>query len=101
MAAKKVRSEKAVLSRQEIASRRKNIKEQKLQTSGAGRRALVGVFVLAASVLTLCALWTFAPEDRVGPGFKNSVGPVGHLLGEALFGGLGLTAYVLPIAGLY
>ncbi len=99
MAAK--RRDKSVLSRQDIAHRKKALSEQRLKTGGAGRRALFGVFLLALSVLALLAVATFDAHDRVGPGFRNAVGPVGHALAETLRGLLGVCAYLLPTAGLY
>jgi S-DNA-T family DNA segregation ATPase FtsK/SpoIIIE len=101
MAARKSRAEKTVLSRQDIAQRRKAIQEQRMKTSGAGRQALRGTFVLALSVLGLLAMATFDVRDRVGPGFANQVGPVGHMLAEALRGTLGVCGYVLPLSGIY
>ncbi|MCI0670379.1 MAG: DNA translocase FtsK 4TM domain-containing protein [Myxococcaceae bacterium] len=101
MAAKKSRAEKAVLSRQDITQRRKAIQEQRMKTGGAGGRALTGTFLLAGSVLTLLSVATFDVQDRIGPGFRNSVGPVGHLIAEAFRGLLGVCAYVPPVAGLY
>jgi S-DNA-T family DNA segregation ATPase FtsK/SpoIIIE len=101
MAAKRPKGDKSVLSRQEIATRKRAIKEQKMQVGGTGRRALIGVGVLAASVLSLFALATFSPRDRVGPGFHNAIGPVGHALAESLRGLLGVCAFVLPLAGIY
>ncbi len=101
MAPKRARADKSVLSRQDIVNRRKALSERKLQTSGAGRRALGGVFMLAASALALVALTTFDPHDRVGPGFRNAVGPVGHGMAEALHGLLGICSFVLPLSGLY
>ncbi|HEY1089020.1 MAG TPA: DNA translocase FtsK 4TM domain-containing protein, partial [Archangium sp.] len=44
---------------------------------------------------------TFDAHDRVGPGFKNAVGPVGHAIAEALRGLLGICAFVLPMVGMY
>ncbi|MHB8878474.1 MAG: DNA translocase FtsK 4TM domain-containing protein, partial [Myxococcaceae bacterium] len=101
MAAKRPRGDKSVLSRQAIATRKRAIKDQKLQTDGTGRRALLGVAVLAVSVLSLISVGTFDAADRVGPGFHNAIGPVGHALAESLRGLLGVCAYVLPLAGLY
>ena len=101
MTAKKARADKGVLSRQEIATRRKALQDKKMQTGGAGKRALVGVFLLAGSLLTLLAVATYDPRDRVGPGFQNSVGPVGHLLASGLRGLIGLCAYLVPLCGLY
>jgi DNA segregation ATPase FtsK/SpoIIIE, S-DNA-T family len=101
MAATKKRNEKTVLSRQEISSRKRQISEKKLQTDGVARRAILGVFVLAFSLLGLLALGSFDPKDRMGPGFENLIGPAGHLVAEALRGTFGICAYVLPLAGLY
>ena len=101
MAAKKARAEKTVLSRQEIASRRRALTEKKLTTGGAGRRAIAGVFLLAGGLLTLLSLFTFDVRDRVGPGFHNAAGPVGHALSDGLLGLLGYCAYVVPLALVY
>lgn len=97
----KRKGEKSVLSRQEIATRRKALTQKKMQHSGTGRRAIAGVFILAASVMSFLAVATFDAKDRVGPGFKNAVGPVGHAIAEALRGLLGVCAFVLPLVGLY
>ncbi|MFL5322023.1 MAG: DNA translocase FtsK 4TM domain-containing protein [Myxococcaceae bacterium] len=101
MAARKARQDKSVLSRQDIVSRRKALTEKKLQSSGVGRRAIFGTFLVAFSVLLLLSLATFDVHDRVGPGFRNAIGPVGHLLAETFRGMLGLCAYVLPAVGIY
>ncbi|WP_224241725.1 FtsK/SpoIIIE family DNA translocase [Hyalangium gracile] len=101
MTARKARAEKTVLSRQDIATRRKALAEKKLQTGGTGRRALVGVFILAASLISLLSVATFDARDRVGPGFRNSVGPMGHLIAESLRGLIGVCAYLIPTCGLY
>ena len=103
MAAKRPssRNEKSVLSRQDIVERRRALSQKKLQTGGAGRRALAGVLVITASLLTLLGLGTYNVKDRIGPGFKNAVGPAGHALAELLKGALGVCAYTVPIAGLY
>ena len=108
MAPRKSRAEKTVLSRQDIAQKRKALQAkrrkggtQAVRTGGAGRRALFGTFVLTSSVLSLLAVATFDPQDRVGPGFENAIGPVGHALAEALRGFIGVCAYVLPLAGIY
>ncbi|NOK36546.1 DNA translocase FtsK [Corallococcus exercitus] len=98
------RGEKAVLSRQEIATRRKALNNKKMKAPGAAspaKRALVGVFILAASLLALLAVATFDAHDRVGPGFHNAVGPMGHLIAEALRGALGVCAYLVPAGGIY
>jgi S-DNA-T family DNA segregation ATPase FtsK/SpoIIIE len=101
MSAPKRSREKSVLSRQEIASKRKALNQRKLQHSDTGRRAIVGVAVLAASVLAFLSVATFDAHDRVGPGFHNAIGPVGHAIAELLRGLLGVTALVLPVVGMY
>ncbi len=97
----KRKGEKSVLSKQEIATRRKALTQKKMQHSNTGRRAIGGVFVLAVSVLSLLSVASFDARDRVGPGFKNAVGPVGHAIAEGLRGLLGICAFVLPMVGLY
>ena len=97
----KRKGEKSVLSKQDIASRRKAISQKKMQHQGSGRRAILGVALLAISVMSFLAVATFDAHDRVGPGFKNAVGPVGHAIAEALRGLLGICAYVLPMVGIY
>src|SRR5215211_4059600 len=69
----KRRTEKAVLSRQEIANRKRELSDKKLETSDAGHRAIAGVFVLAFSLIGLLSVATFAPADRTGPGFRNAI----------------------------
>jgi S-DNA-T family DNA segregation ATPase FtsK/SpoIIIE len=105
MAERKARAEKTVLSRQDIATRRKALAEKKAQKMGGGggpgQRALVGLFLLAVSVLSLVSVATFSAKDRKGPGFQNAVGPMGHLIAEGLRGMLGVWAYLLPLCGLY
>jgi S-DNA-T family DNA segregation ATPase FtsK/SpoIIIE len=101
MAARKSRAEKTVLSRQDIAARRKALSEKKMQTGGTGRKALLGVFILAASLISLLSVASFDAHDRVGPGFRNMVGPMGHLIAESLRGLLGVCAYLVPSCGLY
>lgn len=93
--------DKALLSKQDIVARRKALKEKKMGASPTGRRAIVGVFVLAASVLSFLSIATFDRVDRVGPGFRNAIGPVGHAIGEAFRGLLGIVALVVPIVGFY
>lgn len=97
----KRKGEKSLLSKQEIATRRKALNQKKMQHGNSGRRAIAGVFVLAISVLSLLSVASFDARDRVGPGFKNAVGPVGHAIAEALRGLLGICAFVLPVVGLY
>jgi S-DNA-T family DNA segregation ATPase FtsK/SpoIIIE len=101
MAAKKSRPEKTVLSRQEIASRKRAIQEKRLSTGSGARRAIAGVFVLAVGLLSTLSLASFDVRDRVGPGFHNAVGPVGHGLAESMFGLLGYCAFVVPLALLW
>jgi S-DNA-T family DNA segregation ATPase FtsK/SpoIIIE len=101
MTARTKRADKAVLSRQEIAQRRRRLSDKKLEASGAGHRAIAGVFVLAFSIIGLLSVATFHPADRTGPGFKNAIGPAGHLIGEALRGSFGVWAFALPAAGAY
>lgn len=97
MAARKVRPEKAVLSRQDIASRRRALEAKKGESSGAGWRPFLGLALLAFSVLSLVALAT----DGVGPRPTNAAGPVGHALVALLSGWLGVCAVAIPLAGFY
>jgi DNA segregation ATPase FtsK/SpoIIIE, S-DNA-T family len=93
--------DKALLSKQDISARRRALKEKKMGSSNTGRRAIAGVFVLAASVLSFLSIATFDQFDRVGPGFRNAIGPVGHAIGEAFRGLLGIVALTVPIVGFY
>ena len=98
----KRKGERSLLSKQEIATRRKALTQKKIQRQGGtGRRAIAGVFVLAFSVLSFLSVATFDARDRIGPGFKNAVGPVGHAIAEGLRGLLGVCAFVLPMVGMY
>ncbi|ATB45877.1 FtsK/SpoIIIE family DNA translocase [Corallococcus macrosporus] len=104
MTAKKGRAEKAVLSRQEIATRRRALADKRMKAGKGGdvaTRAITGVFLLAASLIALLAVATFDAKDRVGPGFNNAVGPMGHLIAESLRGLLGVCAYLIPVGGIY
>ena len=107
MSERTARAEKTVLSRQEIATRRKALAEKKAKKAGGGteagpgRKALVGLFLLALSVLSLVSVATYNVKDRKGPGYQNAVGPMGHLIAENLRGLLGVWAYLLPLCGLY
>jgi DNA segregation ATPase FtsK/SpoIIIE, S-DNA-T family len=99
-------AEKTSLSRQEIATRRKALAEKKAKRGvgaeeGPGRKALVGLVLLVASVLSLVSVATYSIKDRKGPGFQNAVGPMGHLIAESLRGLLGVWAYLLPLCGFY
>ena len=58
MAARRPRPEKKILSKQEVASRKKALAVRRTEGTGVGRRALLGVFVLALSSLALVALLT-------------------------------------------
>jgi S-DNA-T family DNA segregation ATPase FtsK/SpoIIIE len=100
MAAKR-KGEKTVLSRQDIQTRRKVLSQQRMAVAGVGLRAIGAVSMVAAAVLTFLAVATFDTHDRLGPGFRNAVGPVGHALAETLRGFLGINAFVLPIGGAY
>ncbi len=91
----------SVLHRQDIAARRRALNQKKMKHAGTGRRAIAGVFILAVSILLLLSVATFDAKDRMGPGFRNAIGPVGHALGELLRGVFGMTAFVVPMVGLY
>ena len=96
-AARKQRAEKAVLSRQDIASRRRALEAKKDDAGGGGWRPFAGLAVLALSLLALVALFT----DSAGPRPSNAAGPVGHALAALLSGWLGVCAAAIPLAGLY
>ena len=97
----KRKGEKSLLSKQDIATRRKVLTQKKMKHSGTGRRAILGVVLLAFSVMSFLSVATFNAHDRLGPGFKNAVGPVGHAIAEGLRGLLGICAFVLPMVGAY
>ena len=97
MAARKVRAEKAVLSRQDIASRRRALEAKKGETARGSWRPFAGLALIALSVLSLVALFTDGPAPRA----SNAAGPVGHALAALLAGWLGVCAVALPLAGLY
>jgi DNA segregation ATPase FtsK/SpoIIIE, S-DNA-T family len=97
MAARKVRAEKAVLSRQDIASRRRALEAKKGEATVGGWRPFGGLALLALSVLALVALST----ESVGPKVANAAGPVGHALAALLSGWLGVCAAAIPVAGFY
>jgi S-DNA-T family DNA segregation ATPase FtsK/SpoIIIE len=98
----KRKGERSVLSKQEIASKRKALTMQRMGAGGGiGARAIVAVIGVAASVMSFLAVATFDAHDRVGPGFRNAVGPVGHALAETLRGFFGLCAFVLPVGLAY
>jgi len=100
MSAKRAK-ERSLLSRQEIAVRRKQLNNKKMASPTAPRRAIGGVLILAFSVLAFFSVSTFDAHDRVGPGFRNAIGPVGHAVAEALRGLFGICAFVLPVVGFY
>jgi DNA segregation ATPase FtsK/SpoIIIE, S-DNA-T family len=100
MAAKRARPEKKVLTRQEITSRKKALSTRRTEGGGAGRRALLGVALLALSSLALVALLT-DPGPMALRGAHNGAGPVGHALAALLGGALGVCAAAIPLAGVY
>jgi len=101
MAPKKTRSQKAVLSRQEIAVRKRVISDQKLQSDGNARRVIVGIFTLAFSLLILLALATFESRDGIRGRYHNAIGPAGHFMASQVHQFLGICAYLLPLCGIY
>jgi S-DNA-T family DNA segregation ATPase FtsK/SpoIIIE len=100
MAARRARPEKKILSKQEVSSRKKALAVRRVEGTGVGHRALVGVAILALSSLALVALLTepgpFAPRTA-----HNGAGPVGHALAALLGGLLGIAAPAIPLAGVY
>ncbi len=96
-AARKARAEKAVLSRQDIASRRRALETKKGQAEGQGWRPFAALGLLALSVLALVALFTEGTLAHPA----NAAGPVGHTLAALLSGWLGVCAASVPLAGLY
>jgi S-DNA-T family DNA segregation ATPase FtsK/SpoIIIE len=101
MAPKRTRAQKAVLSRQEIAVRKRVISDQKLQTHGNARRVIVGIFTLAFSLLILLALATFESRDGNRGRYHNAIGPAGHFMASQVHQLLGICAYLLPLCGIY
>src|SRR5713226_7202631 len=101
MAPKKTRSQKALLSRQEIAVRKRVISDQKLQSDGNARRVIVGIFTLAFSLLILLALATFESRDGIRGRYHNAIGPAGHFMASQVHQFLGICAYLLPLCGIY
>src|SRR5215467_12295596 len=101
MAPKRTRAQKAVLSRQEIAVRKRVLSDQKLQTHSAARRVIVGIFTLALSLLTLLALTTFEPRDGTHGRYRNAIGLAGHFAASQAHQLLGICAYLLPLCGIY
>jgi S-DNA-T family DNA segregation ATPase FtsK/SpoIIIE len=101
MAPKRTRAQKAVLSRQEIAVRKRVLSDQKLKTHSAARRVIIGILALALSLLTLLALTTFDPRDGTRGRYRNAIGPAGHFAAAQVHQFLGVCAYLLPLCGLY
>jgi len=100
MAARRPRPEKKILSKQEVASRKKALAVRRVEGTGVGPRALVGVAILALSSLALVALLT-DPGPVAPRTAHNGAGPVGHALAALLGGLLGITAPAIPLAGVY
>jgi len=100
MAARRPRPEKKILSKQEVASRKKALAVKRVEGTGVGRRALLGVFVLALSSLAMVALLT-EPGPLAPRTAHNGAGPVGHALAALLGGLLGIAAPSIPLAGVY
>ncbi|MGZ6029021.1 MAG: DNA translocase FtsK 4TM domain-containing protein, partial [Myxococcaceae bacterium] len=100
MAARRPRSEKKILSKQEVSSRKKALAVRRVEGTGVGHRALVGVALLALSSLALVALLT-DPGPAAPRTAHNGAGPVGHALAALLGGLLGLAAPAIPLAGVY
>jgi S-DNA-T family DNA segregation ATPase FtsK/SpoIIIE len=96
MAAKR-KGERSVLSKQDIVSKRKALSMQRMGVGSIGARAIGAVLGVAVSVMSFIAVATFDARDRVGPGFHNAVGPVGHAIAEMLRGFFGLCAFLLPV----
>jgi S-DNA-T family DNA segregation ATPase FtsK/SpoIIIE len=101
MTPKRTRAQKAVLSRQEIAVRKRVLADQKLESRSTGRRIIAGVFVLALSLLALLALASYEPQDGMHGRYRNAIGPVGHYVATAIQQLLGVCAYLLPLSGIY
>ena len=100
MAARRPRPEKKILSKQEVASRKKALAVRRVEGTGVGHRALVGVAILALSSLALVALLT-EPGPMAPRTAHNGAGPVGHALAALLGGLLGIAAPAIPLAGVY
>jgi S-DNA-T family DNA segregation ATPase FtsK/SpoIIIE len=100
MAARRPRSEKKILSKQEVSSRKKALAVRRVEGTGVGHRALVGVAILALSSLALVALLT-DPGPLAPRTAHNGAGPVGHALAALLGGLLGIAAPAIPLAGVY
>src|SRR5215813_3258436 len=100
MAARRPRPEKKILSKQEVASRKKALAVKRVEGAGVGHRALLGVALLALSSLALVALLT-DPGPAAPRTAHNGAGPVGHALAALLGGLLGYAAPAIPLAGAY
>ncbi len=100
MAARRPRPEKKILSKQEVSSRKKALAVRRVEGTGVGHRALLGVALLALSCLALVALLT-EPGSAAPRTAHNGAGPVGHALAALLGGLLGVAAPAIPLAGVY
>ncbi len=100
MAARRPRPEKKILSKQEVASRKKALAVRRVEGTGVGHRALLGVALLALSSLALVALLT-DPGPAAPRTAHNGAGPVGHALAALLGGFLGIAAPAIPLAGVH
>ncbi|HZX42029.1 MAG TPA: DNA translocase FtsK 4TM domain-containing protein, partial [Myxococcaceae bacterium] len=100
MVARRPRPEKKILSKQEVSSRKKALAVRRVEGTGVGHRALLGVALLALSSLALVALLT-EPGPAALRTTHNGAGPVGHALAALLGGFLGIAAPAIPLAGVY
>jgi S-DNA-T family DNA segregation ATPase FtsK/SpoIIIE len=100
MVARRPRPEKKILSKQAVASRKKALAVRRVERTGVGHRALLGVALLALSSLALVALLT-EPGAMAPRTAHNGAGPVGHALAALLGGFLGIAAPAIPVAGVY
>jgi len=101
MGARRGAAGKKSLARQEIVSRKRQVADEKLKTSSAGRRALAGVFLLSAAAIALVSMVSYDARDRAGVAAHNAAGPAGHALADEVFGLLGVTGFVVPLSFLY
>jgi DNA segregation ATPase FtsK/SpoIIIE, S-DNA-T family len=73
------------------------------EVAARGFGDIIGIVLIAASVLTLVALFSYDPKDvsatgtATNPTTHNWIGPAGAWLGFLLFFLLGAAAYLLPI----
>ncbi|HVE82272.1 MAG TPA: DNA translocase FtsK 4TM domain-containing protein, partial [Myxococcales bacterium] len=101
MGARRGAAGKKSLARQEIVSRKRQVADEKLKTSSAGRRALAGVFLLGAAAIALVSMVSYDARDRAVVAAHNAAGPAGHALADEVFGLLGVTGFVVPLSFLY